>query len=141
MEVPKTFKVTRGSYLNDAVKEIEAVDPQKQQIVALNDYLFKTDALVVDIVGGDKVGQTGREVVKSPSMILIMGPDGELDFRQEIENIAELQSNVIPPDPREEEQERMNRNQNEDEDDGGRRKRGRNRRGRKRDRDRERDPE
>ncbi|MCA9215542.1 MAG: hypothetical protein KDB27_20900 [Planctomycetales bacterium] len=93
---PVTMEVTRGVVLNSK-QETEVIDPSKNRIVKLEDYTNKTNIMVVDIAGG-KVVSTGREELRSPGKILLVGADGSFTVSDEFGDEAEYESSIIPPE-------------------------------------------
>ena len=95
MEVPVEVEAYRGTVLN-STGDVEAVDPKAGVITKLENYTSRTDAMVLDITGGDKLDYRGE--LRSPGMILVMTPSGKIEIRREISDEEQYELTAIPPD-------------------------------------------
>ncbi len=94
-DVPVSLDVSRGAVLNGAVAEIEAIDPSVGKVRKLKDYNYATNAMVLDIYGGFKLGSTD---LTAPGFVLVMTGEGQLKVRSEVGDHDEVEANTIPPD-------------------------------------------
>ena len=98
MDVPSAVPVKRGSVVNKRLITVEAVDPAKRNIIKLPNYSFATNALVVDIAGGELLERRGREEIRAPGMVLLMDEQGNLVFHSEIQDFEQFDYHTIPPE-------------------------------------------
>ena len=98
MDVPSAVPVKRGSVVNQRMISVWAVDPAKRNIRRLDDYSFSTNALVVDIAGGEVLERRGREDIRAPGMVLLMDERGNLVFHNEVQDFEDFDYHSIPPD-------------------------------------------
>ncbi len=95
MDVPAEVRVRRGSVINGQFTT-EAVDPAKANIVELEDYALTTNAIVLDIAGGESLDSTGQ--LRSPGQILLMNNQGELVFHNQVADFQQFEYHTIPED-------------------------------------------
>ncbi len=73
------------------ITEVEAVDPHQRQLIKLKQYSFDVDATLVDLRGGNRIGSRDASLVE-PGELLILGPDGTLRVRSQVEDRAYVQT-------------------------------------------------
>ena len=95
MDVPAEIHVKRGSVINGTVTT-EAIDTAKSNVVKLEDYRLQTNALVLDIAGGEPLDSGAR--LRAPGLILLMNADGKLVFHNEVLDYDQFDYHTIPPD-------------------------------------------
>ena len=92
-DVPVEVVAKRGSVLNGSVDEVEAIDPSENKIMPIEDYRYATNAMVLDIRGGDPLGND----LSSPSAVLIW-KDGKLQVQTEVGDQNSFELHSIKPD-------------------------------------------
>lgn len=85
-------KVFRGSVLNYKAKELKVIHPVTKQVMTLtDDYSVSTNLLVADMMGGEKLPLTDRNVnsepLTAPGELLVLDPQGNLHVRNEVDGI------------------------------------------------------
>ncbi len=86
-EVFAEEEVQRGSVLN-FTKDAEALHPLKLEFVDLKDHTFETDALVVDIKGGEKLpGGDVKNPIFAPGEIALIDHSGRLVVQSEASDL------------------------------------------------------
>ncbi len=101
-DIPGEQKLKRGAVANfKESKDVWMVDPLKGLLKKKDGYTFKSDMLVVDIMGGQKIESAKKgDKLQEPGEVLIMTPTGELIVRNEIEDSQEYFFNKFPdPEP------------------------------------------
>lgn len=79
--------VQRGSTLN-FTKDAEALHPVKLEYVELKDYRTRTDAVVVDIRGGERLpGSTNKDPMTSPGQVAVIDHTGKLVVLDEAKDL------------------------------------------------------
>jgi hypothetical protein len=79
--------VQRGSVLN-FTKDAEALHPIKLEYVELKDYSMKTDGLVVDVRGGERLpGGDSKNVLHAPGEMALIDEKGRLVVMSEYDDI------------------------------------------------------
>jgi hypothetical protein len=100
VRVPLEKEVYRGSVLNDK-QNVEIAHPLDYEFRQVKDYDFKTDAVVVDIRGGEPLpkGKSKKdEELTSPGEFLVMKPNGELMAANELEDLDEYRQTLFVDD-------------------------------------------
>lgn len=82
--IPGLTKASRGSVLNFQAGA-NVLHPLQLTLKRLEDHFFKTDAMVLDIRGGENLG-TSKNPLPTPGEILIVDHNGELVVRNEIDD-------------------------------------------------------
>ena len=116
-DVPHAISVRRGAVLNGE-GDTEAIDPSIRRIRKIEAHQFRTNALVMDVTGGDPLPD--RELV-GPARMLVF-EDGHLVIHDEFEERNDFEQNEIPP-PEDEAEGRSERGDRDGEE-GPRRRRG-----------------
>mgnify|MGYP007073183421 CR=1 FL=1 len=83
IEAATEIEVWRGSVVNTARENVEAIDPRNDTIVTLDNVDFKTGIVVVDVYGGKPLTRRLLSGLTGPVEILIMDPQGNLLVRNE----------------------------------------------------------
>jgi hypothetical protein len=116
-DIPATVPLRRGSVVNFTAKKLEMVDPKIGMLREVDSYAFKSDILVLDILGGNPL--PGKDKQKTPGELLVLTPDGQLEVHSEIEESREFFYNTFPK------AEPIGGVYGDDEEQGGRGRRGR----------------
>lgn len=101
VDVPAEKEVSLGSLLN-FTKEADVLDPIKLQIKRIPDYHFKTDAIVLDMRGGQPLpGSDKDNVISAPGEYLVIDGDGQLHAQNELDDMDEFRLKLLMPDEEE----------------------------------------
>ncbi len=85
VDVPAERDVYRGTMLN-FTQDAEVVHPISLIVKLLKDFEFKTDAMVVDLRGGDELPGDGDEKLTAPGEIAVIDGNGKLIVRNELDD-------------------------------------------------------
>lgn len=103
VDVPAEADVFRGSILN-FVQDAQVIHPVTHEIVDLEKYNFRTDAIVADLEGGETIPPIDRkndEPLKVPGELLIFDASGNLHVQNETDDIENYRVLLLPkPDPK-----------------------------------------
>jgi hypothetical protein len=95
-------KVCRGTVFN-FVQDTKVIHPVTKQVIDLTKYAFVTDALVVDMMGGEKITSLDKTLDHSlvaPGELLIFDSRGNLHVQNETDDIEQIRVFAIrKPDP------------------------------------------
>lgn len=100
VDVPVELDVHRGSLVN-LTKEVEVTHPVFSEKRKLDKYQFRTDALVVDILGGETIPHLGRvseDALTAPGEFLIFDATGKLHARNEVSDLDDYR-HYVPAEP------------------------------------------
>jgi hypothetical protein len=98
VDVPAEVDVYRGSILN-FVKDAEVIHPVTKEIVPLEKYNFKTDALVADLGGGELIPPVDKKNDKpltAPGEMLVFDAAGNLHVQEETGDVESFRRLVLP---------------------------------------------
>ncbi len=102
VDVPAEADVFRGSILN-FVQDAQVIHPVTHEIVDLEKYNFRTDAIVADLEGGELIPAIDRKndkPLKAPGELLIFDASGNLHVQNETDDIENYRVLLLPkPDP------------------------------------------
>jgi len=85
MDVAGEIEAHRGTTANFS-REIEALQPVDLTLTKL-DYTFSTDALLLDVRGGQELrGRNPRETIPSPGELLLLDAEGNLVVQRELDD-------------------------------------------------------
>jgi hypothetical protein len=92
-------RVRRGAVANFRENDAELIDPLKMQLKKVDKHTFKSDYMVVDILGGQRLpsARGAKDKLTVPGEVLFMSPTGELVTHQELEDAEEYFFNKLPP--------------------------------------------
>ena len=100
VEVAQEFIVDRGSMLDFANQAVTVPAPGGKGSPHGGNVTYKTDALLIDVVGGDRMIDSKGRPFKSPSETLFMRDDGQLAMRSALLSANEEDSYRIGPAPK-----------------------------------------
>jgi hypothetical protein len=98
VDVPAEVDVFRGSILN-FVQDAKVIHPVTHEIVDLEKYNFRTDAIVADLDGGEVIPPLDRkndEPLKAPGEMLIFDATGNLYVQNETDDIESFRRFLLP---------------------------------------------
>jgi hypothetical protein len=100
--VPAETEVSRGSVLNFK-KDAEVLHPVMHEFKLLPEYDITTNAVVVDIRGGETLPTKGKDPMSAPGEFLLLDPDGTLIVRNELDDLDDYRDTLFiedqPPMP------------------------------------------
>ncbi|MDX1945258.1 MAG: hypothetical protein SFU86_07615, partial [Pirellulaceae bacterium] len=98
VDVPAEFEFYRGSVVNFSAPT-QVIHPVTHQIIDLT-YPMRTDAIVVDMQGGEKIPTVDRRMIESalesPGEILYFDSTGQLHARDEATDIEGYRTYFVP---------------------------------------------
>jgi hypothetical protein len=100
--VPAEQTVHRASVLN-VKTDVEVIHPVLGDLRKVEGYELKTDGVVLDILGGERIPGAEKEVVRSPGETLIMDAEGNLVVTDESRDIEGYRKYIFPepkPEPK-----------------------------------------
>lgn len=101
VEVPAEKEVSLGTLLNFTAKA-DVLHPIKLLIKRIPEYQFKTDALVLDMRGGQMLPGSDKEnVISAPGEFLVVDADGQLHAQNELDDMDEFRLKLLMPDEEE----------------------------------------
>ncbi len=100
VEVAQEFIVDRGTMLDFENQAVTVPAPGGKGSPHGGSVTYKTDALLIDVVGGDRLIDSKGRPFKSPSETLFMRADGQLAMRSALLNANEEDSYRIGPAPK-----------------------------------------
>jgi len=101
VEVPAEKEVSLGTLLNFTTKA-DVLHPIKLLIKRIPEYQFKTDALVLDMRGGQMLPGSDKEnVISAPGEFLVIDADGRLHAQNELDDMDEFRLKLLMPDEEE----------------------------------------
>ena len=98
VDVPTEVDVFRGSILN-FVKDAEVIHPVTKEVVALEKYSFKTDAIIADLGGGElipPVDKKNDEPLAAPGEMLVFDHAGNLHVQEETGDVEGFRRLLLP---------------------------------------------
>jgi hypothetical protein len=99
VEVPHEFELLRGSYINFPDEDTPIPVPGEAEKTVPGKVSFESNTLLVDIIGGEQVtGPTGQKI-RTPSLMLFMGPAGEIVMHKHLDDLVEFNARRPAPPP------------------------------------------
>jgi hypothetical protein len=97
-DIPGQVSLHRGSVANWLAKNVEMVDPKVMMLRKKDKHAFRSDMLVLDIMGGDELPRRkSEEKLRVPGEMLVFNSSGQLEVHSEIEESREYFYNTFPP--------------------------------------------
>jgi hypothetical protein len=81
------------------VQDAKVIHPVTHEIVDLTKFTFKTDAIVADLVGGEKIPAVERgndEPLTAPGEMLVVDAAGNLHVQDETEDVEGFRRLLLP---------------------------------------------
>jgi hypothetical protein len=98
VDVPAEVEVYRGSILN-FVQDAKVIHPITHEVVPLDKYAFKTDAIVADLAGGEEIPPLDRKNDKpllAPGEMLVFDAQGNLHVQDETDDVESFRRLLLP---------------------------------------------
>jgi hypothetical protein len=99
VDVPLEQEVFRGSVLNFEAEKVKVIHPVTRQIVELEKHPIRTNAVVADIQGGDKIPPLDRKsenTLVAPGEVLVVDPTGKIFVQNESDDIEAFRRYLVP---------------------------------------------
>jgi hypothetical protein len=99
VDVPFEQEVSRGSVLNFEAEKVKVIHPVTRQVVELEKHPIRTNALVADIQGGEKIPPLDRKAentLAAPGEVLVVDPTGKLFVQNESDDIESFRRYLVP---------------------------------------------
>jgi len=95
-DIPGTDTLRRGSVANFRKTKVEMIDPRIMRLRLKDKHEFRSDILVVDIVGGEQLpSRKGENKLRIPGEILVFNSSGQLEVHSEIQESREFFYNTF----------------------------------------------
>ena len=96
-DVPVEIEVRRGTVANFTL-DAEYLRPTETTLETLKEYKFRSNLLVVDIMGGLPLsGSNRKDELNSPGEILVMDASGNLVIQNELDDMVAYERNTFEP--------------------------------------------
>ncbi len=96
-DIPGKETLRRGAVANFRKSGIEMVDPKIMMLRKKDKHSFRSDMLVLDILGGsDLPNRKGGEKIRTPGEMLVFTSSGQLEVHTEVDDSREFFYNTFP---------------------------------------------
>jgi hypothetical protein len=94
--IPAELAAQRGAALNTK-QDVEAIHPLENDLRKIPDYAMRTDAVVLDVLGGDYLPGTDRNAPeRSPGAALLIDAQGNLHVADEAIDVGQYRRFIFP---------------------------------------------